>query len=121
MMNIVCFAGDIDLVVSAVREIRDYDKALHDDFVKVVKRIVFIESPESIVLLTKRAVLIAEDDQSHLSSKIHLAGWLLYYYVLVRNSKTAGWFRWNRVRYFDAKEEGRRLRDRFSAGLPAES
>jgi len=118
LIRILSFAEDKNKIVSAIYKIREYDKPLHDDLLRVIKRVVLVESRGSDVLLAKGTILISETDQSHLATETHLAGWLLYYYVLLRSVRKTGLLRWTSDRHLEAKEEGERLRKDFLAGTP---
>jgi hypothetical protein len=116
LLKITCALGDYNRVIAAIQEIKEFDPQLSDDFLKTVKRIVFVETRGSDVLLAKGTILISENDQSHLASKVHLAGWLLYYYALLSSVKKIGLLFWSGQKYVEAKEEGTKLRNSFLSG-----
>jgi len=116
LLKVTGSLGEYNKVVAALEEIKAYDASLFDSIIKTVKRIIFVGSKGSDVFLSKRTILISENDQSHMASPIHLAGWLLYYYALLYSVKEIGLLRWSGTRYFKAKEEGKRLRENFLTG-----
>ena len=113
LVKITCSTGDQNKFISAIREIKEFDPKLHDNFLKTVKRIIIVDSKGSNILYAKGTILISASDQSHLATKTHLAGWLLYYYTLLQSVREARLIFWTKEKYRVANENGKQLRNDF--------
>ena len=117
-LQLLSKAKSKSLVEDSLLKIKEFDSDMFDQMSDTINMIIFLERGDSGIIPGKGIILISEKDQSHLSTSIHLAGWLLYYFELIRGVKQVGLANWYKNKNPEIKDRAGELRKNFIAGAP---